>query len=106
MFLLFVVISFFVLAFSGDKVQLWEISKSTLPAKPYGPLQVFFLRMSAGKFDRFLVFNFFWLVAHIVVIGLVFEYLKIGGSGVGPAGILSFALGIFYARFYLSRKKK
>lgn len=111
MFFLFLSVSLFLVVFHADKLQLWAVITSANEARApmvWGPLGKLAWKFSGRDIGRFLLFQFFWAVAHIVVIGLVFDKLKIGagaGSGVIPAIVVSLALAVFWGSFYVRRRK-
>jgi len=110
MFFLFVAVTFFLVMFILDKMQFWMKMTSLVPPKGpmvYGPLAKLAWRFSGKDEGRFMGFQFFWTVAHVVVIGAVFDYIKIGRgkSGIIPAIIVALALGVYYGQLYLRRRK-
>jgi hypothetical protein len=110
MFSLFVAVSFFLVMFILDKMQFWMKMASLVPLEGpmvYGPLAKLAWRFSGKDEGRFMLFQFFWTVAHIVVIGAAFDYIKLGRakSGIIPASIVALALGVYYGQLYLRRRK-
>jgi len=110
MFFLFLAVTFFLIAFLLDKMQFWMKMTSADPAEApmvYGPLAKLAWRFSGKDEGRFMLFQFFWTVAHIVVIGAAFDYIKIGRakSGIIPAIVVALALGVYYSQLYLRRRK-
>lgn len=113
MFFLFAAVCFFLVVFILDKMQFWmkmsSIDRPTNGPMVYGPLAKLAWRFSARDEGRFMGFQFFWLVAHVIVLGLIFEKIKIGSefhrSGVIPAIIVALTLGVYYGQIYLRRRK-
>lgn len=110
MFFLFASVCFFLVAFLLNKMQFWMKMTSLAPTKApmvYGPLDKLAWCFSGKDEARFMAFQFFWTVAHIVVIGAAFDYIKIGRakSGIVPASIVALALGVYYGQLYLRRRK-
>lgn len=111
MFFLFVAVSFFLVVFILDKMQFWMVMSSldrpTNGPMVYGPLAKLAWRFSGKDEGRFMAFQFFWTVAHIVAIGAAFDYIKLGRakSGIIPAIIVALALGVYYGQLYLRRRK-
>lgn len=110
MFFLFVAVTFFLVAFLLDKMQFWMKKTATAPLKGpmvYGPLAKLAWRFSGQDEGRFMLFQFFWTVAHIVVIGAAFDYIKLGRakSGIIPGIVVALALGVYYGQLYLRRRK-
>lgn len=115
MFFLFLAVAFFMVVFLADKMQFWNLmlrlDRPTNGPMIYGPLANLAWKFSGGDIGRFMFFQFLWLVIHIVLIGAVFDYLKLGktalrpGSGIIPAIILALALAVFYGQLYLRRKR-